>query len=55
MLSLKPRYVIAFQGNGVTERLVIDAKKAGIRVVDRRGPLGMPPAAQNTQTDRKVA
>src|SRR3546814_16902576 len=26
MLSLKPRYVIAFQGNGVTERLVIDAK-----------------------------
>ena len=30
MLSLKPRYVIAFQGNGVTERLVIDAKKAGI-------------------------
>ena len=42
MLSLKPRYVIAFQGNGVTERLVIDAKKAGIRVVDRRGPLGTP-------------
>jgi len=39
----------------VTERLVIDAKKAGIRVVDRRGPLGTPPAAQNTQTDRKVA
>ncbi|NIJ09321.1 hypothetical protein FHS31_002953 [Sphingomonas vulcanisoli] len=45
MLSLKPRYVIAFQGNGVTERLVIDAKKAGIRVVDRRGPLGVPPQA----------
>ena len=44
MLSLKPRYLIAFQGNGVTERLVIDAKKAGIRVVDRRGPLGTPPA-----------
>jgi hypothetical protein len=47
MLSLKPRYVVAFQGNGVTERLVIDAKKAGIRVVDRRGPLGTPPAALN--------
>jgi hypothetical protein len=44
MLSLKPRYVIAFQGNGVTERLVIDAKKAGICVVDRRGPLGTSPA-----------
>ena len=42
MLSLRPRYVIAFQGNGVTERLVIEAKKAGIRVVDRRGPLGRP-------------
>ena len=55
MLSLKPRYVIAFQGNGVTERLVIDAKKAGIRVVDRRGPLGTPPAAQSAQRDRKVA
>ena len=55
MLSLKPRYVIAFQGNGVTERLVIDAKKAGIRVVDRRGPLGTPPAALNAQRDRKVA
>ena len=55
MLSLKPRYVIAFQGNGVTERLVIDAKKAGIRVVDRRGPLGTPPAAQDAQRDRKVA
>jgi hypothetical protein len=44
MLSLRPRFVIAFQGNGVTERLVIDAKKTGIRVVDRRGPLGTPPA-----------
>jgi len=55
MLSLKPRYVIAFQGNGVTERLVIDAKKAGIRVVDRRGPLGTPPAAQNAQRDRRDA
>lgn len=46
MLSLNPRYVIAFEGNGVTERLVIDAKKAGIQVVDRRGPLGTPPARQ---------
>ena len=27
MLSLKLRYVIAFQGNGVTERLVIDATR----------------------------
>ena len=54
MLSLKPRYVIAFQGNGVTERLVIDAKKAGIRIVDRRGPLGNPPAALNAQRDREV-
>jgi hypothetical protein len=26
MLSVKPRFVIAFQGNGVTERLVIEAK-----------------------------
>ena len=55
MLSLKPRYVIAFQGNSMTERLVIDAKQAGIRVVDRRGPLGTPPAAQNAQRDRTVA
>lgn len=55
MLSLKPRYVIAFQGNGVTERLVIDAKKAGIRVVDRRGPLGTPPSAQKAPDDPKVA
>jgi hypothetical protein len=45
MLSLSPRYVIAFQGNGVTERLVIEAKKRGIRVVDRRGVLGTPPGA----------
>lgn len=44
MLSLRPRYVIAFAGNGVSERLVIDAKQAGIRIVDRRGPLGTPPA-----------
>jgi hypothetical protein len=45
MLSLKPRFVIAFQGNGVTERLVIEAKARNIRVVDRRGPLGAPPAS----------
>lgn len=45
MLSLKPRFVIAFQGNGVTERLVIEAKARGLRVVDRRGPLGTPPSA----------
>jgi len=50
MLSLRPRYVVAFQGNGVTERLVIDAKKQGIRVVDRRGPLGTPPAACEPRT-----
>lgn len=52
MLSLKPRYLIAFQGNGVSERLVIDAKKAGVRVVDRRGPLGTPPAARNNGEKR---
>lgn len=46
MLSLKPRFLIAFQGNGVTERLVIEAKSRGIRVVDRRGRLGTPPAAR---------
>lgn len=46
MLSVKPRYVIAFQGNGVTERLVIEAKARGIHVVDRRGPLGTPPASR---------
>jgi hypothetical protein len=47
MLSLKPRFVIAFQGNGVTERLVIEAKARNIRVVDRRGPLGVAPASLN--------
>jgi hypothetical protein len=55
MPSLKPRYVIAFQRNGATERLVIDAKKAGIRVVDRRGPLGTHRAAQKARRDHKVA
>lgn len=40
MLSLDPRYVVAFPGNGVLERLVIEAKARRITVVDRRGPLG---------------
>lgn len=43
MLALSPRYVIAFPGNGVTERLVIEAKKQRVTVVDRRGPLGTRP------------
>lgn len=43
MLSLNPRYVIAFAGSGVVERLVIQAKHKGIAVVDRRGPLGVNP------------
>ena len=40
MLAMNPRYLIAFPGNGVTERLVIDAKARRVTVVDRRGPLG---------------
>jgi hypothetical protein len=43
MLSLKPRYLVAFAGNGVLERLVVQAKAQGIAVVDRRGPLGVHP------------
>lgn len=43
MLSLKPRYLVAFAGNGVLERLVIQAKEKRIAVVDRRGPLGCHP------------
>lgn len=43
MLSLDPRYVVAFAGNGVLERLVIQAKERGVSVVDRRGPLGTNP------------
>lgn len=43
MLSLSPRYLVAFAGNGVLERLVIDAKRKGVAVVDRRGPLGTNP------------
>ena len=45
MLSLDPRYVIAFPGNGVLERLVIEAKSRRVTVVDRRGPLGTNPKA----------
>lgn len=43
MLSLKPRCLVAFPGNGVLERLVIQAKDKRIHVVDRRGPLGTNP------------
>jgi hypothetical protein len=43
MLSLKPRCLVAFAGNGVLERLVIQAKAKGVHVVDRRGPLGPNP------------
>ena len=45
MLAMTPRYVVAFPGNGVTERLVIEAKARRITVVDRRGPLGTRPGA----------
>ena len=43
MLSLSPRCLVAFAGNGVLERLVISAKEKGVHVVDRRGPLGTNP------------
>ena len=43
MLAISPRYVVAFPGNGVTERLVIQAKARRVTVVDRRGPLGTKP------------
>jgi hypothetical protein len=43
MLSVNPRYLVAFAGNGVLERLVIQAKEKGVRVVDRRGSLGTNP------------
>lgn len=43
MLSLNPRYVVAFAGSGVVERLVIQAKEKCLVVVDRRGPLGTHP------------
>lgn len=51
MLSLDPRYVVAFPGNGVLERLVIEAKTRRITVVDRRGPLGTSPKAASQSTD----
>lgn len=41
MLSLKPRYIVAFPGNGVLERLVIEAKARRITVVDRRLPVSL--------------
>ena len=43
MLSLNPRCLVAFAGNGVLERLVIQAKEKGVAVIDRRGPLGTNP------------
>lgn len=43
MLSLEPRYLVAFAGNGVLERLVIQAKERRVHVIDRRGPLGTNP------------
>ena len=43
MLALNPRYVVAFPGSGVLERLVIQAKEQNVQVVDRRGPLGTHP------------
>lgn len=46
MLGLDPRYVVAFPGNGVLERLVIEAKARKITVVDRRGPLGTNPRSK---------
>lgn len=46
MLDLQPRYLIAFPGNGVTERLVIAAKVRRVTVVDRRGPLGTKPGGR---------
>ena len=43
MLSLKPRYLVAYPGSGVLERLVIQAKEKSVAVVDRRGALGTHP------------
>ena len=55
MLSLKPRYLVAYAGNGVLERLVIQAKEMGIAVVDRRGPLGTnPKLAARTVADAQA-
>ena len=57
MLSLKPRYLVAFSGSGVLERLVIQAKAQGVHVVDRRGPLGSNPkhAPRDVATVRPVS
>ncbi|MGX7952976.1 DUF2493 domain-containing protein [Tsuneonella sp. HG249] len=51
MLSLDPRYVVAFPGNGVLERLVIEAKVRRITVVDRRGRLGTSPKSASGGSD----
>ena len=51
MLSLDPRYVVAFPGNGVLERLVIEAKARRITVVDRRGPFGTSPKAASPDSE----
>ena len=51
MLALKPRYLVAFSGNGVLERLVIQAKERRVSVVDRRGPLGTKPAGRAALPD----
>jgi hypothetical protein len=52
MLALSPRYVVAFPGTGVVERLVIDAKAKGLTVVDRRGPLGTHPGRRRRSRRR---
>ena len=43
---------VAFSGNGVLERLVIQAKDRRISVVDRRGPLGTNPKLNARQAQR---
>jgi hypothetical protein len=52
MLSLNPRCLVAFSGNGVLERLVIQAKDKRIHVVDRRGPLGTCPKRRSAAACR---
>ena len=56
MLSLDPRYVVAFAGSGVVERLVLQARQKGICVVDRRGPAGTNPkfAARVSASQREA-
>ena len=51
MLSLNPRCLVAFGGNGVLERLVIQAKDKGVHVVDRRVPLGTNPKLAARQAE----